>query len=44
MSSTEYTSEQMLELLNNENVKNCSPKYITFTDAFKLKALELDSK
>jgi hypothetical protein len=25
-------------------VKNCSPKYITFTDAFKLKALELDSK
>jgi hypothetical protein len=44
MSNREYTREQILELLSNENIKDCSPKYITFTDAFKIKALELDSK
>ena len=44
MSNREYTREQILELLSNENVKDCSSKYITFTDAFKVKALELDNK
>ena len=44
MSNREYTGEQISELLSNKNVKDCSPKYITFTDAFKMKASELDSK
>lgn len=44
MSKSKYTGEQIVELLSNENVKDCSPKYITFIDVFKIKALELDSK
>lgn len=44
MSKQEYTIEQIEELQNNSCVKICSSKYITFTDEFKLKALELDKK
>ena len=43
MSKIEYTEEQIKELLNNPYIKDCSSKYITFTDEFKIKALELDS-
>ncbi len=44
MSKIEYTNEQIQELLNNPYVKDCSSKYITFTDEFKTKVLELDNK
>jgi len=44
MSKREYTKEQIKELLNNPYVKDCSIKYITFTDDFKVKALELDAQ
>lgn len=44
MSKKEYTKEQVKELLNNPSVKDCSIKYITFTDDFKVKALELDAE
>lgn len=44
MSKQEYTKEQIKELQNNSCVKTCSSKYITFTDSFKLRALELDKK
>ena len=44
MTKKEYTKDQISELLNNKYVKNCTSKYITFTDEFKLKALELDKK
>lgn len=39
-----YTKEEIKEILNNTNVKSCTEKYITFTDDFKLKALELDKR
>jgi len=44
MSKQLYSKEQMKELLNNKYVKSCTSKYITFTDEFKIKALELDKK
>lgn len=44
MSKIEYTKKQIQELLKNPYVKNCSNKYITFTDKFKIKALELDAE
>jgi hypothetical protein len=44
MSKKEYSEEQIEEILSNPNVKTCSSKYITFTDEFKVKALELDKK
>ena len=44
MSKREYTKEQIKELLNNPYVKDCSVKYITFTDDFKLRAIELDAE
>jgi hypothetical protein len=44
MTKKEYTKEQIMEILNNENVSSCSSKYITFTDSFKLNALELDKQ
>jgi hypothetical protein len=40
MSKQEYNDEQIEELLSNSNVKGCTSKYITFSDDFKLKALE----
>jgi hypothetical protein len=44
MSKIEYTKEQVLELLANPNVKDCSNKYITFRDDFKIKVLKLDAQ
>ena len=44
MSKKEYTEDQIQEVLKNKYVKNCSSKYITFTDEFKIKVLELDKK
>jgi len=44
MSKQEYSKFQIKELLNNPNVKNCSSKYITFNDDFKLLALKLDKQ
>ena len=42
MSKQEYSLEQIQDLLSNPNVKSCTSKYITFSDDFKLKALEWD--
>jgi len=44
MSKIKYNKEQIEELLKNPNVKNCSEKYILFTDDFKIKCLELDNQ
>lgn len=44
MSKQEYNKEQIEKLKNNKYVKNCTSKYITFTDEFKVKALELDKR
>jgi hypothetical protein len=42
MSKIEYTKEQIEELISNPNVRSCTSKYITFTDEFKVRAIELD--
>ena len=42
MSKIGYTKEQVQELINNPNVKSCTSKYITFTDEFKVRAIQLD--
>jgi hypothetical protein len=42
MSNKGYNKEQIQELLNVKYVKSCTSKYISFTDEFKIKALELD--
>lgn len=44
MAGIKYSKEQIEELLNNKYVKDCTSKYITFTDEFKVKVLELDNK
>lgn len=44
MSKKEYTEEDIKILLSNSNVKWCTSKYITFTDDFKVKALESDKQ
>lgn len=44
MSKKEYTQEQIEELILNPNVKSCTSKYITFTDEFKVRAIDLDKK
>jgi len=44
MSKNTYNGDQIKELLANKYVKDCSFKYILFTDEFKIKALELDKK
>lgn len=44
MSKIHYDEHQVKELLANKYVKDCSFKYILFTDEFKIKALELDKK
>lgn len=44
MTKIEYTKEQIEELLSNSNVKACTKKYITFTDEFKLKSVELNKQ
>ena len=42
MAVIKYNKTQIEELKKNKYVKNCSSKYITFTDEFKIKVLELD--
>lgn len=44
MAEIKYSKEQIEELLNNKYVKDCTSKYISFTDEFKIKVLELDNK
>jgi hypothetical protein len=44
MSKNEYDKEQIGLLKTNKYVKDCSPKYITFTDELKIEALKLDGK
>ena len=41
MNHAKYTKEEREELLQNRYVKNCSEKYITFTDVCKIKAMSL---
>lgn len=40
MSNIILTNEQIDRLLKNPNVKSCTPKYITYSPAFKIKAVE----
>ena len=44
MAGIKYSKKQVEELLKNKYVKDCTQKYISFTDEFKIKVLELDSK
>jgi len=44
MSNKEYSKEQIEILKANKYIKNCSSKYITFTDEIKIEALKLDNK
>jgi hypothetical protein len=44
MSKKEYTEQQIQELMTNPNIKSCTSKYITFTDEFKVRAIDLDKK
>lgn len=44
MAWIKYTKEQIEELKNNKYVKDCTEKYLAFTDEFKVKVLELDWK
>lgn len=41
MEKIKYIEEQIKELKNNLNVKNCTSKHIVFTKKFKIKAVEL---
>ncbi len=43
MDKITYNDKQLSILKKNRYIKNCSPKYITFTDEFKIEALWLDS-
>lgn len=40
MAKIKYTREQIKELKENKYVKDCSEKYLTFTDEFKMKVLK----
>jgi len=42
MAELKYSKEQIIELKKNKYVKNCTAKYLSFTDEFKIKALEFD--
>ena len=44
MAGIKYSKKQVEELLKNKYVKDCTQKYIRFTDEFKIKVLELDNK
>jgi len=44
MAGIKYTKFQIQELKTNKYVKTVTEKYITYTDEFKVKALELDKK
>lgn len=39
MAKIKYTQEQIIELKKNKYVTDCTEKYITFTDEFKMKVL-----
>ena len=41
MTKIKYNNEQIEELKNNINVKNCTAKHIVFTKKFKEKAIKL---
>jgi|TARA_B110000908_G_C9814749_1_gene254492 hypothetical protein len=40
MAAIKYNDSQIKELKINNYVKDCSDKYITFTDEFKIKVLQ----
>jgi hypothetical protein len=40
MAGIKYNNEQIRELKGNRYVKDCTEKYITFTDEFKIKVLK----
>lgn len=44
MWATKYTQAQIKELKKNQYVKDCTQKYITFTDAFKMKVLKWEKE
>jgi hypothetical protein len=44
MDKLKYSKEQIIKLKQNTYVKNCTSKYLSFTDEFKIKALELDKR
>jgi len=44
MSNKEYSEEQIGILKVNKYVRNCSSKYITFTDELKIEALKMDKE
>jgi hypothetical protein len=44
MSNKEYSKEQIELLKSNNYIKDCSSKYITFSNTFKIEALKLDKK
>jgi len=41
MMQVKYTEEQIKEIKNNSNVKNCTTRHIVFTKEFKIKVVEL---
>lgn len=43
MSKKQYTTEEVKLLNQNIYVKNCTPKYITFEDKFKIEALRISN-
>ena len=44
MAGIKYNKEQIKELKDNKYVKDCTEKYITFTDEFKMKVLKWEWK
>lgn len=44
MSGIKYNQAQLEELRRNKYIKTVTEKYITFTDEFKIQALELDKR
>lgn len=44
MAKIKYNKQQIEELKSNKYVEDCTEKYITFTDEFKIKVLKLDAK
>jgi hypothetical protein len=44
MAEIKYNNEQIKELKMNKYIKDCTDKYLTFTDEFKIKVIKLDAK
>ncbi len=44
MAEIKYNKAQIKELKMNKYVKDCTDKYLTFTDEFKIKVIKLDAK